>query len=96
MKSESVHLKILRFGVDLFLRQPPSVGESELELILVESRLRSADDGGYIGQSHLADLLKVVPHLLLLVSQLLAVGQHLPLTATAEAEMGAERFLSLL
>ena len=67
--------------------EPLLVGETELELVAVAEGLRAAEDGLHGGKFHLADAGEVVYHLLLLVAQLVLVGEALPLAAAAHAEV---------
>ena len=76
---------------DLLARQPAAVGEGEFELVAIELRLRRAEAGRDLGQFDLADARQLIADLFGLEAQLLVVGEILPLAASADAEMLAER-----
>ena len=75
---------------NLLFRQIPFVGASEVQLVAVLLRLHRAEDWPELRQRYLADACQLVLHLLLLELQLFLIGQVLPLTASADAEVLTE------
>ena len=80
-----VHVLQSACGADGVPTQPFAVGESELQFVAVLVDLFAAKDRGDLGQLDLTDTGEVVDDLLLLVAQLLLVGEDLPLAAATFA-----------
>ena len=78
-------------GLHLLRSEPQLVGATEVELIAIAFSLLAPQDGAALGQLDVGQTREGVHHLLLLPSDLLAVGEHLPLAAAAHAEMRTER-----
>ena len=72
--------------------KPLAVGGGELEFVAVLVDMLAAEYGRDLRQGDLAYTREVIHHLLLLVAQLLVVGQDLPLASAAHAVVRALRF----
>ena len=91
VKTYGVHLRIFRLGGDFLLCKPAFVRTSELKFVAVAECLFRAEYRQNVRQLHLAYARKLVVHLPLLHLQLLCIRHTLPLTTTAQTEMGALR-----
>ncbi len=75
---------------DLILGEPPLVAEGEFQLVAVVAHAGRGHDGRYRRKHQPTKPFQVVDHLLLLVLELLRVGEVLPLAAATGAEVLAE------
>ena len=96
MEAKGVHIVILCSGLDLFPSEPTLVAESELEFVAVLTCLLGAKDGHDLGQLDLTDAFEGIVDLLLLVLELVLIGEALPFAATADAVVFTERNVALL
>ena len=90
METDCIHAIELGSGFHLFFRQPLLVGEREFELVAIESRVFGPFDRKNFFHLDLTDARQVVDYLFMFVTNLLLIGEMLPFTATAHAEMFAE------
>ena len=86
-----IHLLVHHILPDLFRREPALVGESKLKLVAVELRFCGTEYRRYFRELHFSDAGKVVRYLLLLVSYLFRIGEHLPFAAAAYTVVLTER-----
>ena len=95
MKAYSIHAIKLGSGFHFLFRQPFLVGECKFKFVTIESRMFGTLDREYFFHFDLTDPGQVVDHLLVFVANLFLIGQMLPFTATAYAEMFTERLCTL-
>src|SRR5574343_704157 len=91
MKTGHIRIGIDLRIADLLFGQKFLIAKRVFDLIPIIALLRSTLDRKQIGQCYFTNALQGIEHLLLFILQLLFVGQHLPLTSTADAEMLAKR-----
>ena len=96
MEAKSIHIVVLCTGLHLFPCKPAFVAESKFQLIAVLTCLLRAKNGHNLGQFHLTNALQRVGNLLLLVLQLMFIGQALPFATAAYTVMLAEWHIALL
>ena len=75
---------------NFFRCEPAFVRKSEFHLVSVSLRLCGTQNGGAFGQFNFADACQLVHYLLLLVCNLVFIGENLPLASAAHSEMRAE------
>ena len=90
VEAQSVHVVKLHAGAHLLFRQPSLVGEAELKFVAIVGLTNAAKNRADFRQFHLGNALQVVSDLLLLVVQLLFVGQTLPFAAATHAKVGTK------
>ena len=73
----------------IIIGEPSHRGEGVFQLVAVIVLLLRPDDGHQLRKLKFSEVLEVVLHLFLLVSQLFAIVEHLPFAAAAHAEMAA-------
>lgn len=94
VESGSIAVGKFLAAVELLECEPASVGKCVLHLIAVVPYLLGAEYRSDFRERYLGYALKAVLHLLLLVLQLILVGQMLPAATAAYAEMLASRLYS--
>ena len=96
MKTKSIHVIILDTRLHLFPCKPALVAERKLQFIAVLTRILGAQDRHYRRKLDLANTCKGIDNLLLLVFELVLIGQTLPFTTTTDAIMLTERLTTFL
>src|SRR5688500_13360779 len=77
---------------DFRRKQKPLIAKCIFDLIAVTGCLICANNGFDRRQGYFADALKIVRYLLILVSQLFFIRQHLPLAAATHPEVFTKRY----
>ena len=96
MEAESVFFLLCKdFGI-LVVKDPATLRESEFQLVTVICGLVRRHDRRDFRYVEMADAHKLVVNLLLLSLKLNLIWKRLPLAASTDAEMLAERFQTML
>ena len=96
MEAYAVHVLVLNAALHLLVREPALVAESEFEFVTIELCLLASQNRTYLRKFNLADSRQIICNLLLLCLQLLLILQTLPLAASANAVVLAERCVAQL
>ena len=96
VEAKGVHVVVLCSGLYLFPSEPTLVAESKLEFVAILAGLLGAKDGHDIRQLDLTDAFEGIVDLLLLVLELVLIGEALPFAATADAVVLTEGHVALL
>ena len=95
METECIHVVVLGTRFHLFPCEPTLVAEGKLQLVAVLTCILGAKNRHYRWKFHLADTCQGIDNLLLLVLELVLIGQALPFATAAHAIVLAERHCAL-